>query len=83
MSSINMLKERRLSAKMDSELNESDYERRKQFNYFADASENNNADLYIEDEDLFYEPQAEKKWQCKFCAILLPSLMSFDSSLVG
>nr|CAB3472114.1 unnamed protein product [Digitaria exilis] len=66
MNSINMFKEKRLSAKMDSALNESDYERRKQFNcYFPDASENHNADLYLDDEDLLYEPQAEKEWQSK------------------
>ncbi|PVH39368.1 hypothetical protein PAHAL_5G486500 [Panicum hallii] len=66
MNSINMLKERRLSAKMGSTLNESGYERRKQFNcYFPDSSENHNADLYLEDEDMFYEPQAEKEWQSK------------------
>nr|CAB3476138.1 unnamed protein product [Digitaria exilis] len=66
LNSINMFKEQRLSAKMDSALNESDYERRKQFNcYFPDASENHNADLYLEDEDLLYEPQAEKEWQLK------------------
>ena len=78
MNSINMLKERRLSAKMGSTLNESGYERRKQFScYFPDSSENHNADIYLEDENMFYEPQAEKEWQCKFCCdILLSSPMS-------
>ena len=77
MNSINMLKERRLSAKIGSTLNESGYERRKQFNcYFPDSSENHNADIYLEDENMFYEPQPKKEWQCKFfCAILLSGLM--------
>ncbi|OEL30270.1 hypothetical protein BAE44_0008710 [Dichanthelium oligosanthes] len=66
MNSINMSMERRLSAKMGSTLNESGYERRKQFNcYFPDLSENHNADPYLENEDMFYEPQAEKEWQSK------------------
>ncbi|KAG2595465.1 hypothetical protein PVAP13_5KG076200 [Panicum virgatum] len=66
MNSINMLKERRLSAKMGSTLNESGYERRKQFScYFPDSSENHNADIYLEDENMFYEPQPKKEWQSK------------------
>jgi hypothetical protein len=71
-----MPKDRILSAKMGSTFNESGYERNKQFNrYFPDSSENHNSDLYLEDEDMFCEPQAKKEWQCKFCcAILLLSL---------
>ncbi|CAL4951823.1 unnamed protein product [Urochloa decumbens] len=64
--SISMSKDRRLSAEMGSALNESGYERRKQFNcYFPDSSENHNVDLYLEDEDMFCKPQAEKEWQSK------------------
>ncbi|XP_062193611.1 uncharacterized protein LOC133897038 [Phragmites australis] len=66
MKSINVLKERRPSDKMDSILDKSDYERRKQFNsYFPDSFKNHNADHYPEDEDMFYEPQAEFFWQSK------------------
>lgn len=62
-----MLKEQRPSAKMCSILDEAGYERREQFNcYLPDSSKSLNADLYVEDEDMFYEPQAEKDWQCKF-----------------
>ncbi|XP_002455123.2 uncharacterized protein LOC8078497 isoform X2 [Sorghum bicolor] len=66
ITSIKMLKERRPSAKMGSILEETDYERREQFNcYLPDSSKSLNADLYVEDEDMFYEPQAEKDWQSK------------------
>ncbi|XP_066305665.1 uncharacterized protein [Miscanthus floridulus] len=65
ITSIKMLKERRPSAKMGSILEETGYERREQFNcYLPDSSKSHNADLYVEDEDMFYEPQAEKDWQC-------------------
>jgi len=80
-----MLKERRPSAKMGSILEETGYERREQFNcYLPDSSKSHNADLYVEDEDMFYEPQAEKDWQCKFCCtILLRSLMSDNTGFVA
>lgn len=66
ITSINMLKEQRPSAKMCSILDEAGYERREQFNcYLPDSSKSLNADLYVEDEDMFYEPQAEKDWQSK------------------
>ncbi|KAJ1282449.1 hypothetical protein BS78_03G052700 [Paspalum vaginatum] len=66
MNSINTLKERRPPAKMDSILDESGYGRRKPFDcYFTDSFENHNANLCLEDVDIFSEPQAEKDWQSK------------------
>ncbi|TVU21644.1 hypothetical protein EJB05_31294, partial [Eragrostis curvula] len=64
--SINMLNERRPPDKIGNILDESDYLRRKQSNcYFPDSFNNHNADLYFEDEDMFYETRAEKDLQSK------------------
>ncbi|KAK3163979.1 hypothetical protein QOZ80_1AG0010960 [Eleusine coracana subsp. coracana] len=66
MNSINMLNERRPPDKISKFLDESDHVRRKQFNCnFPDISKNHNADLNLEDEDMFYEPRAKKDFQSK------------------
>jgi hypothetical protein len=80
MNCINMLNERRPLDKIGKILDESDHVRRKQFDcYFPDPFKNHNADLYLEDEDMFYEPRSERDLQCKlYHVIILLSLMSDD-----
>jgi hypothetical protein len=78
MNNINMLNKRTPPDKISKILDESDHVRRKQFDcYFPESFKNHNVDLYLEDEDMFYEPQAEKDLQCKLChPISLLSSMS-------
>uniref|UniRef100_A0A0D9UX76 Pentatricopeptide repeat-containing protein n=1 Tax=Leersia perrieri TaxID=77586 RepID=A0A0D9UX76_9ORYZ len=63
---INVLKERRFPENMISPLDESAYKRSKQFNCnFPHSFDNHDNKFFPEDEDMFYEQEAEKGWQSR------------------